>query len=144
MLADEQVIAGKCERCGTEVVKKDLEQWFFKITDYAQRLLDNIDGLDWSEKVKIAQKQWIGRSEGAEIEFKIKDSSDNLTVFTTRPDTLYGATFMVLSPEHELSKQIAKENKEVAEYIKRLKINQNKSESQRGKEKQAWIRVWLQ
>ena len=102
VLSDEQVIDDKCERCSSEVEKKQLEQWFFRITDYAQRLLDNIDSLDWTEKVKIAQRNWIGRSEGAEIEFEIVGSQEKLNVFTTRPDTLHGATFMVVSPEHEL------------------------------------------
>ncbi len=131
VLADEQVITGKCERCGSEVIKKDLEQWFFRITDYAQKLLNNIDKLDWSEKVKIAQRLWIGRSEGATVRFKIKDlrfKNQDLEVFTTRPDTLYGATFMVLSPEHSLSKEIARENSKVAEYIKKT---QSKTEQER-------------
>jgi leucyl-tRNA synthetase len=84
VLADEQVEDGRCERCETEVIKKDLEQWFFKITDYAERLLNNIPKLDWSEKVKIAQTNWIGKSEGMEIEFKIENSKDSISVFTTR------------------------------------------------------------
>lgn len=102
VLADEQVIAGKCERCGTEVVKKELEQWFFKITDYAERLLKGLDTIDWSEKIKIAQRNWIGKSEGALIKFKILNSKLEIEVFTTRPDTLFGVTYMVFSPEHEL------------------------------------------
>jgi leucyl-tRNA synthetase len=114
VLADEQVEGGRCERCGSIVEKKDLEQWFFRITKYADRLLANIDGLDWSENVKIAQRNWIGKSEGAEIKFLLnfkKNPADNdrrgpdgeraaLTIFTTRPDTLFGATYLVLSPEH--------------------------------------------
>ncbi len=99
VLADEQVENGKCERCGSEVIKKDLEQWFFKITEYADRLLANIPKLDWSEKVKIAQTNWIGKSEGAEIEFKVKGQESGVRIFTTRPDTLFGATFLVISPE---------------------------------------------
>ena len=105
VLADEQVINGKCERCSSEVVKRDLEQWFFRITKYAGRLLKNIDKIDWSEKVKIAQRNWIGQSEGAAIKFPLigipgqPDKKHFLEVFTTRPDTLYGATFMVISPE---------------------------------------------
>ncbi|MFH1246471.1 MAG: class I tRNA ligase family protein, partial [Candidatus Liptonbacteria bacterium] len=109
VLADEQVISGKCERCGTVAIKKNLEQWFFKITKYADRLLNDLEKLDWSEKVKIAQKNWIGRSEGAEIEFEIharvagrEDVMEKIKVFTTRPDTLYGATYLVLAPEHPL------------------------------------------
>lgn len=105
VLADEQVIAGKCERCGTIVEKRDLEQWFFKITDYAERLLKNIDSIDWDERVKIAQRNWIGKSEGALIRFSLvgiagqEDGKHNVEVFTTRPDTLFGATFIVVSPE---------------------------------------------
>ncbi|HSX58346.1 MAG TPA: leucine--tRNA ligase [Candidatus Saccharimonadales bacterium] len=105
VLADEQVIAGKCERCGTEVIQKELEQWFFKITDYAQRLLDNLEKIDWSETTKTMQRNWIGRSEGAEIIFKLRDvpgqedDKHSVTVYTTRPDTIFGATFLVISPE---------------------------------------------
>lgn len=102
VLSDEQVIDGCCERCGTKVEKKNLEQWFFRITKYADRLLQNIEGLDWSNKVKIAQTNWIGKSEGAEVEFRIKGQEVSIKVFTTRPDTLYGATFMVIAPEHPL------------------------------------------
>ena len=105
VLADEQVLGGECERCGTKVVKKELEQWFFKITDYAERLLSDLDKIDWSERVKIAQKNWIGKSEGALIKFKImgsKFSAGELEVFTTRPDTLFGCTYVVVSPEHPL------------------------------------------
>lgn len=105
VLADEQVIAGKCERCGTAVGQKELEQWFFRITKYADRLLKNLETIDWSERVKIAQRNWIGKSEGSEIVFKLENLSekingtDTITIFTTRPDTLFGATFMVISPE---------------------------------------------
>jgi leucyl-tRNA synthetase len=102
VLADEQVINGACERCGTKVVKKELEQWFFRITKYAEKLLKNLDKIDWSERVKIAQRNWIGRSEGALIEFKIQNSKLKIKVFTTRPDTIYGATYLVLAPEHPL------------------------------------------
>jgi leucyl-tRNA synthetase len=105
VLSDEQVIAGRCERCNSEVERRELEQWFFRITDYADRLLANIEGLDWTEKVKIAQRNWIGKSEGAEVVFHVLDQEAELTVFTTRPDTLYGATFMVVSPEHILIKE---------------------------------------
>ena len=104
VLADEQVINGKCERCGTEVIQKELEQWFFRITKYADKLLKNLEWIDWSERTKIAQRNWIGKSEGAEIEFKIQSASrrTKINVFTTRPDTLFGATYMVLAPEHNL------------------------------------------
>ncbi|MBM7582660.1 leucyl-tRNA synthetase [Caldicoprobacter guelmensis] len=103
VLANEQVVNGHCERCGTLVGKKDLEQWFFKITDYAERLLKDIDRLTgWPEKVKVMQQNWIGRSEGAMVDFKVEGSEETITVFTTRPDTIYGVTYMVLAPEHPL------------------------------------------
>ena len=113
VLADEQVISGACERCGAEVIKKDLEQWFFKITDYSERLLSNLEWIDWSDKVKIAQRNWIGKSEGALLAF------DGLEVFTTRVDTVFGATFVVVSPEHPLlSKLVTNEQKEeVSAYV---------------------------
>lgn len=102
VLANEQVIGGKCWRCNNPVVKKNLNQWFFKITEYADEILEATDDLNWTEMVKTMQKNWIGRSQGAEVEFKIDGRDDILTVFTTRPDTLFGATFVVLAPEHEL------------------------------------------
>ncbi len=101
VLANEQVVDGACERCGTLVGKKNLSQWYFKITDYAERLLDNLDKLEgWPNKVKIMQRNWIGKSHGAEVEFKIQDREETLTVFTTRVDTIFGTTFMVLAPEY--------------------------------------------
>ncbi|HEV2853614.1 MAG TPA: leucine--tRNA ligase [Thermoanaerobaculia bacterium] len=107
VLANEQVVEGACERCGTPVVQRDLEQWFFRITDYADRLLDGLDQLEgWPEKVKVMQRNWIGRSEGVEIRFEIPALSESVTVFTTRPDTLHGATFMVLAPEHPLTPRL--------------------------------------
>ena len=99
-LANEEVVNGVCERCGSEVVQKEKSQWMLKITEYAQRLIDDLDDLDYIERVKIQQKNWIGRSEGAEVDFKIKGTDDIITVYTTRPDTLFGATYMVLAPEH--------------------------------------------
>jgi leucyl-tRNA synthetase len=102
ILANEQVEQGRCWRCGSEVTKVDLEQWYFRITDYAQRLLDDLTTIDWPEQVKLMQANWIGRSEGAEVEFALPGRDDRLTVFTTRPDTLFGATYMVLAPEHPL------------------------------------------
>ena len=101
VLANEQVVDGKCERCHTEVTKKNLSQWYLKITDYADRLLSNLDKLEgWPDKVKTMQRNWIGKSYGANIDFEIKDSDKKLEVFTTRADTLFGATYMVMSPEH--------------------------------------------
>lgn len=106
VLANEQVEAGRCWRCGSEVVKKAMNQWFFKITNYADSLLEEIPALDWPEKIKTAQTNWIGRSQGAEIEFKIDGHDDIITVFSTRPDTLFGASFVVLAPEHSLVAQL--------------------------------------
>jgi leucyl-tRNA synthetase len=102
VLANEQVVDGKCERCGTEVVQKDLEQWFFKITEFADALANDLDTIDWPESTKAAQRNWIGRSEGAEIDFTLTEGGETVTVFTTRPDTLFGATYLVLAPEHPL------------------------------------------
>jgi leucyl-tRNA synthetase len=102
VLANEQVKDGLCERCGTPVEQRRLMQWFFKISQYAERLLDNIAVIDWSDVTKKAQANWIGRSEGAEIDFEVEGTTDNVRVFTTRPDTVFGATYMVLAPEHPL------------------------------------------
>ncbi len=106
VLANEEATNGECERCGSTVTKKNLRQWMLKITAYAERLLNDLDNLDWPEKVKKMQTDWIGKSYGAEVDFKIKDTDKTITVYTTRPDTLYGATFMVLSPEHAFVKDI--------------------------------------
>ena len=103
-LANEEVIDGKCDRCGTLVEKKDLRQWYLQITKYAQKLIDGLDSLNWPTSIKEQQKNWIGRSEGAEITFELRSSqaTESLTVFTTRPDTLFGVTYIVLAPEHPL------------------------------------------
>jgi leucyl-tRNA synthetase len=109
VLANEQVIGGACERCGTPVEQRFLAQWFFRISDYAQRLLENLDGLDWSDTTRTAQRNWIGKSEGADVHFAVKSApagSAEIVVFTTRPDTIFGATYMVLAPEHPLVEQI--------------------------------------
>jgi len=123
VVADEQVISGACERCGSQVERKSLKQWFFRITDYAERLLEGHKKIDWSERVVIAQKNWIGRSEGAEIKFKVQDADFEIKVFTTRPDTLFGATFMVVSPSYaknNLLKFVDEERKsEVESYIRK-------------------------
>ena len=100
VLANEQVVDGRCERCGAEVQARQLEQWFFRITDYADRLLDDLDQIDWPEHVKTMQRNWIGRSEGAEVVFRCEELGIDYPVFTTRPDTLFGATFFVMAPEH--------------------------------------------
>ena len=107
VLANEQVINGACERCGTPVVRRDLTQWFFKITDYAQRLLDDMESLDWPERVMTMQRNWIGRSEGASVTFEIAETGDAVEVFTTRPDTLWGVTFFVFALEHPLVPKLA-------------------------------------
>jgi leucyl-tRNA synthetase len=117
VLANEQVRDGRCERCGAEVESRLMEQWFFRITDYAQALLDDLDTVDWPESIKNRQRNWIGRSDGAEIDFTIEEMDEAVPVFTTRPDTLYGATFFVLAPEHELIPRL--ENPEVADYVRR-------------------------
>ena len=115
-LANEEVVNGKCERCGAEVTKKNLRQWMLKITAYADRLLNDLDKLDWPEKVKKMQADWIGKSYGAEVDFPIDGRDEKITVYTTRPDTLHGATFMVLAPEHELAASLATpETKEAVE-----------------------------
>ncbi len=124
VLANEQVVDGKCERCSAEVNKKELEQWFFRITEYAERLLSDIDKLEgWPEKVKLMQSNWIGRSEGVEIKFKLNELGINLSVYTTRPDTVYGVTYMVIAPEHEIVQRIIKgspQEDKCQEFIKRM------------------------
>lgn len=126
-LANEEVVNGCCERCHSEVTKKNLKQWMLKITAYADRLLDDLDKLDWPEKVKKMQSDWIGRSYGAEVDFKVDGSDEAITVYTTRPDTLYGATFMVLAPEHKLAKGLATDEtrKDVEDYIYRASTRSN-------------------
>jgi leucyl-tRNA synthetase len=131
VLADEQVIAGECERCGNKVIKKELEQWFFRSTAYAERLLQNLETLDWSEKVKTAQRNWIGKSEGAEIEFEIKGAKEKIKVFTTRPDTLLGATYMVLAPEHPLIHKLEDKIKNLDEVKRYIKKSALKAEAER-------------
>ena len=113
-LANEEVVNGKCERCGADVTKKNLKQWMLKITKYADRLRADLDKLDWPEKVKKMQTEWIGKSFGAEIDFSVKGRDEKITVYTTRPDTLYGATFMVLAPEHKYAKTLATDDQREA------------------------------
>jgi leucyl-tRNA synthetase len=107
VLANEQVIDGRCERCGWEVESRNLEQWMFKITDFSDRLLEDMAQLDWPERVLTMQRNWIGRSEGAEVVFRVEELDEDVPVFTTRPDTLFGATFFVLAPEHPLVERLA-------------------------------------
>jgi leucyl-tRNA synthetase len=139
VLANEQVLAdGTAERSGAKVEKKELEQWFYKITDYADELIAGLDNLDWPESTKINQRNWVGRSEGAEIDFCLANSDQKIKVFTTRPDTLFGATYMVLAPEHPLVQEFAKlaENKdEIEAYIKTATAKSEIDRSAEGKEK---------
>ena len=136
VLANEEVVDGKCERCGTEVTKKNLRQWMLKITKYADRVLDGLDTLDWPDKVKKMQRDWIGRSYGAEVDFPVAGRDEKITVYTTRPDTLWGATFMVLSPEHELAKKIAtSEQAQAVEDYCKYAANKSNVERVQNKEK---------
>ena len=123
VLANEQVHDGKCERCGTEVIQKNLYQWFFKITEYAEELLQGLDTINWPDKTKLMQRNWIGKSIGAEVDFGIDGSNDTIKIFTTRPDTLFGATYMVLAPEHPLVEKLTtpEQKSKVNEYIDSIK-----------------------
>ena len=111
VLANEEVVEGVCERCGAEVIRREKSQWMLKITKYAQRLIDDLDNVDYVERVKVQQRNWIGRSVGAEVDFKAT-TGDVIRIFTTRQDTLYGATYMVISPEHQLLQKWSPENKD--------------------------------
>ena len=139
-LANEEVVNGKCERCGADVTKKNLRQWMLKITAYADRLLADLDKLDWPEKVKKMQAEWIGKSHGAEVNFKVDGRDDEITVYTTRPDTLHGATFMVLAPEHELAKDLATDEtrEAVEEYIYQASLKSSVDRMQ-DKERQVYL-----
>ncbi len=137
-LANEEVVNGVCERCGSPVVQKEKSEWMLKITDYAQKLIDDLDDIDFLEKIKVQQKNWIGRSEGAEVNFKIANMDKNLTVYTTRPDTLFGATYMVISPEHPILKELEDKIKnldEVQEYQKQASLKSAFERSELNKEK---------
>ncbi len=126
-LANEEVVNGKCERCNSDVTKKNLKQWMLKITKYADRLLADLDKLDWPEKVKKMQADWIGKSYGAEVDFPVEGKEEKITVYTTRPDTLYGATFMVLAPEHAMAAALSvPETKDAVErYIYEASLKSN-------------------
>lgn len=137
-LANEEVVNGVCERCGSPVVQKEKSQWMLRITKYAQRLIDDLDEVNFLDKIKAQQVNWIGRSEGAEVTFKISDSSETLTVYTTRPDTLFGATYMVVAPEHHIIEKLA--NKitnmdEIEEYKKKAALKSDFERSELNKEK---------
>ena len=137
-LANEEVVNGVCERCGSPVVQKEKSEWMLKITDYAQKLIDDLDDVDFLEKIKVQQKNWIGRSEGAEVNFKIANMDKSLTVYTTRPDTLFGATYMVISPEHPILKELEDKIEnldEVKEYQKQASLKSAFERSELNKEK---------
>ena len=137
-LANEEVVNGVCERCGSPVVQKEKSEWMLKITNYAQKLIDDLDDVDFLEKIKVQQKNWIGRSEGAEVNFKIANMDKNLTVYTTRPDTLFGATYMVISPEHPILKELEDKIEnldEVQEYQKQASLKSAFERSELNKEK---------
>ena len=137
-LANEEVVNGVCERCGSPVIQKEKSEWMLKITEYAQRLIDDLDDVDYLDKIKIQQKNWIGRSEGAEVKFKIADSSYELIVYTTRPDTLFGATYMVIAPEHQLIKKFADKITnldEIKDYQKKAALKSDFERSEINKDK---------
>ena len=137
-LANEEVVNGVCERCGSPVVQKEKSEWMLKITEYAQRLIDDLDDVDFLDKIKTQQRNWIGRSEGAEVKFKIANSEEELTVYTTRPDTLFGATYMVIAPEHHLIEKL--QNRitnldEIEEYKKKAALKSDFERSEINKDK---------
>lgn len=137
VLADEQVIDGKCERCSSIVEKRDLEQWFFRITKYAERLLGNIEDLNWTDKVRLAQKNWIGKKTGINIRYKVAGTAHTVEVFTTRPDTNFGATFIALAPENPLALEIVTQDQKdkVEKYVKEAKMKSEVERQAEGKEK---------
>jgi len=130
-IANEDLEQGVCEQCGSEVELKPIRQWVLKITDYADRLLQDLDKLDWEDSIKDQQVNWIGRSVGAEIEFQIKDHGEDLNVFTTRPDTLFGATYMVLAPEHSLTHEIEDKIENLDEVKKYIEDSRKKTDIER-------------
>ena len=135
VLANEQVEGGKCWRCGNPVTKRNLKQWFFRITAYADEILEATDALDWTEMVKTMQKNWIGRSAGAEVEFAVSGQDSKITVFTTRPDTLFGATYVALAPEHHLISQLV--NSDTREKVEAyVQASQQKSDIERQENKE--------
>ena len=137
-LANEEVVNGVCERCGSPVVQKEKSEWMLKITEYAQRLIDDLDDVDFLDKIKTQQRNWIGRSEGAEVKFKIADSDEELTVYTTRPDTLFGATYMVIAPEHHLIQKLSDKISnldEIEDYKKKAALKSDFERSEINKDK---------
>jgi leucyl-tRNA synthetase len=136
-LANEEVKDGTCERCGTPVERKDMRQWLMRITAYAERLLADLDKLDWSESLKLMQRNWIGRSEGANVHFPLTEGDGSIEVFTTRPDTLFGATYMVLAPEHPLVERLttASQRSEVERYVRQARLKSDLERTDLAKEK---------
>ena len=137
-LANEEVVNGVCERCGSPVIQKEKSEWMLKITDYAQKLIDDLDDIDFLEKIKTQQRNWIGRSEGAEVDFKISGIDKKLTVYTTRPDTLFGATYMVISPEHPILKELEQKIQnldEIKDYQKQASLKSAFERSELNKDK---------
>ena len=137
-LANEEVVNGACERCGSPVVQKEKAEWMLKITEYAQRLIDDLDDVDFLEKIKTQQRNWIGRSEGAEVKFKVANSNEELLVYTTRPDTLFGATYMVIAPEHKLIEKMADKISnlsEIEEYKQKAAMKSDFERAEINKEK---------
>lgn len=137
-LANEEVVNGVCERCGSPVIQKEKSEWMLKITEYAQRLIDDLDNIDYLEKIKTQQRNWIGRSEGAEVKFKIKNSNEELLVYTTRPDTLFGATYMVIAPEHSFIKKFSDKItnlNEIKEYQNKAALKSDFERSEINKDK---------
>ncbi len=135
VLANEQVVEGKCERCDSEVVQKELKQWYYKITHYQEELITGLDLVDWPEATKAQQLNWIGKKTGIEISYQIADTDKTISCFTTRPDTNFGATFVVIAPEHEFAKEIGRDNKEVAEYLEAASKKSELDRQQEGKKK---------
>jgi len=135
VLANEQVVDDACERCGTAIEKKEMDEWKMRITKYADQLVDDLDALNWPQHIKELQKNWIGRSKGAQLSFKLS-TGDTVDVFTTRPDTLFGATYLVLAPEHPLLTTLPIENKEEVEvYQKEASAKEERVRTAEGKEK---------
>ncbi|MEN6402839.1 MAG: class I tRNA ligase family protein, partial [Armatimonadia bacterium] len=137
VLANEEVVGGRCWRCDSMVEKRQMPQWFFKITAYAQRLIDDLEGMAWPDGIKAMQRNWIGRSEGAEVDFAVEGAEEPLRVFTTRPDTLWGATFMVVAPEHPVVAQITTDEQrdKVEAYVSRAQRQSEIDRLAEGKEK---------
>ncbi len=144
VLANEQVIDGCCWRCDTKVERKEIPQWFIKITDYAEQLLNDLDTLEsWPEQVKTMQRNWIGRSEGVDIVFDVVDSEEKLSVYTTRPDTFMGVTYVAVAAGHPLSLQAAATNPALADFVAECRNTKVAEAEMATMEKKAWRRVCM-